>query len=54
MYEYQLTGPAGHGRATPAILSCDHVEPVQAGGKRRDTGDAAPITPIYVHRLTLP
>ena len=35
-------------------LSCDHVEPVHAGGKRRDTGDAAPITPICVHQLTLP
>ena len=35
MYEYQLTGPASHGRAAPAILSCGHVEPVQAAGDRR-------------------
>jgi len=54
MYGYPMTGPASHGRAAPANLSCDHVEPVHAGGKRRDTGDAAPITPICVHRLTLP
>jgi hypothetical protein len=54
MYGYPMTGPASHGRAAHANLLCDHVGPVHAGGKRRDTGDAAPITPICVHRLTLP
>jgi len=50
----QLAGPASHGRAAPAILSCGHVEPVQAGRGRRKTRGAVPITPICVHRLTLP
>jgi hypothetical protein len=53
MYGYPMTGPASHGRAAPANLSCEHVEPVQAAAGR-NTGDAAPITPICVHRLTLP
>jgi hypothetical protein len=35
VYEYQLAGPASHGRAAPAILSCGHVEPVQAAGDPR-------------------
>ena len=50
----RMTGPASHGRRVLAILSCGHAEPVQAGSKRPDTGDAAPITPICVHQLTLP
>jgi hypothetical protein len=54
MYGYPMAGPASHGRAAPAILSCGHVEPVQAGGMRRETRGAAPITPICVHQLTLP
>jgi hypothetical protein len=35
-------------------LSRGQVKPVQAGSRRPDTGEAAPITPICVHPLTLP
>jgi len=38
----QMTAPASHGRAAPAILSCGRVEPVQAGGGTRAAPGQSP------------